>query len=268
VQKRTIVELPDRSVAAAGGGDTVWCAAGGRLLAFTEDGTRRLDVPLADRVTALAAGPALLVAVLASGAIVWLDAQRGGVLIERPIGGAPTLVSGGGAVWAIDRSTSRAWRLGERGTLGPPRAIPGVDHVAADGDRLWWTTTTATALHDFERTVDLDLSARDSGAMAVCAGSVWISVPGGLARVGAWAAEKGMTVTAPFGPAPFLTCAGGVLVGASAQGVFVLDPSADADARTLDVDTNGDIGALVAVGRTAWIFSALRAEAQLVSVRT
>lgn len=263
-----IVELPGRCVAAAVGGDTVWCAAGGRLLGFTENGTRRFDVPLLDGVNHIGAGRGLLVASLGPGTIAWLDPRSGSVLAKQPAGAAPLLVSGGGAVWAVDRSMSMAWRVREDGALDAARLVPGVDRVAADGDRLWWTMAGGALLRDFERTVDLGVTARDHGALAVCAGSVWISVAGGLIRVGTWAAEKGPIVEAPDGPVPFLTCSDGVLVGASERGrLFVLDPSADADARVLDVDTGGNMGALVALGGTAWVFSAVRAEARLIIVR-
>lgn len=180
---------------------------------------------------------------------------------------APLLVSGGGAVWAIDRATSRAWQVREAGILDAARRVPGLDRAAADGNRLWWTTSDGTWLHDFERAVDLGVAAPERGALAVCSGSVWQSVAAGLIRVGAWAAERGRIVAAPEGPVPFLACVNGVLVGASEQGrLFVLDPSVDAGARTLDADL-GPVGRLVGVGRTAWIFAAVRPEARLMSVR-
>jgi len=163
---------------------------------------------------------------------------------------------------------STAWRVRETGALDVARPVPGVERVAADGDRLWWTTAGGASLRDFERTVDLGVTARDRGALTVCAGSVWVSVAGGLIRVGTWAAEKGPMVEAPDGPVPYLTCSGGVLVGASEQGrLFVLDPGADADVRALDVDTGGNIGALVALGGTVWVFSVVRAEARLIMLR-
>jgi hypothetical protein len=215
----------------------------------------------------LAVSGTSLIAALDSGAIAWLDSRSGRVIAERPAGTALLLVSGGGAVWAIDRSTSRAWRVRETGVLDAARPVPGVDRAAADGNRLWWTTGNGASLHDFERTVDLVVAAPHRGALAVCSGSVWVSVTGGLIRVGAWAADRGPIVKAPDGPVPFLACVDGVLVGGSQRGrLFVLDPSVDANARALDGDV-GDIGWLVGVGSTAWIFAAVRAEARLMTLR-
>jgi hypothetical protein len=263
-----IVELPGPCVAAAGGSDMVWCVAGKRLLGFTERGEGRVDSALDVAVSGLAVNGSTLVAVLDSGAIGWLDAASGRVIAQRPAGSAASLVAGGGAVWAVDPSTSRAWRVGEEDVLGNSRPVPGLERAAADGDRLWWTTRDGSSLRDFERTVDLGVPAGDCGALATCAGSVWVSVRGGLVRVGTWGAEKGPLIEVPGGPVPFLTCSGGVLVGASEQArMFVLDFSADADVRAFDIDGGGTVSALVAVGGTAWIFAAGRAEARLVTVR-
>ena len=117
-------------------------------------------------------------------------------------------------------------------------------------------------------TVNLEVLADERGAITVCAGAVWISVPGALLRVGAWSGELGPALPAPEGPVPFLACAGGVLVGASGRaGLLVLDPSIDADVRHLEVDLGGDLIGLEASTATAWAFPAGRPEARLVPVR-
>ncbi|NOT07090.1 MAG: hypothetical protein HOP28_02680, partial [Gemmatimonadales bacterium] len=172
------------------------------------------------------------------------------------------------AVWAVDRSSGQAWRVAAGGALGTPRPVNGLDRAAADGDRLWWTTGDGTVLRDFERTVELGVPARDRGAITVCAGSVWVSGRDLLMRVGTWGAEKGSVIPAPGEPLPFLVCSGGVLVGASKTGkLLVLDPSSDADARLVDASGGGPVGALVALGGTAWVFAAEHAEARLITVR-
>ncbi|MFD0476943.1 hypothetical protein ACFQ0B_58555 [Nonomuraea thailandensis] len=74
---------------------------------------------------------------------------------------------------------------------------------------------------------EVELGRRERGAMTVCAGSLWISVTGGLLRVSAWSGEPGRRVRAPEGPVPFLVCANGVLVGAGSE-LFVLAPAAGA----------------------------------------
>lgn len=261
----TVVDLPNAWVAVAGGGDTVWCATGERLLAFDETGATRIDVSAPGSVIQLAATSDVLVAVLGSGVLAWLDPRTGQEVATRPVGSALELLSGGGAIWAIDRLGSRARRLDAPGTLGAAHAVAGIDRAAADGDRLWWTSTGDARLRDLERVVDIDIPSVARGGMAACAGSVWVSVRGGLSRVGAWAAQAGPLVAAPAGPVPFLACAGGVLVGAAERHtVFVLDPSADADARAIDVDTGAPVAAIATAGRTLWLFPAGRAEAHVV----
>lgn len=262
-----VVKLPGVCVAAAGG-DTAWCAAGDRLLAFTETGSVRHDVPLTTGVSQLAAVDASLVATIDSSRVAWLDPGSGRVLAAQAIGGVPQLVSGGGAVWAIDPDSSRAWRVRETRMLDAPRRVQGVDRAAAEGDRLWWTTKDGTLLRDFDRTVDIGVAAGDRGAMVVCANSVWISVARGLSRVGAWQASKGPTLRAPEGPVPFLVCARGALVGVSERGsLFVLDPTVDADVRALGSVDGGRISEVIAVNDTVWIFSAEQPEARLLRVR-
>lgn len=266
--KVAVVKLPGVCIAAAGG-DTAWCAAGERLLGFTATGTLRLDVPLAKGVTQLASVGESLIAVIESRHVAWLDPTSGNVLATRVTGSAPQLVSGGGAVWVVDRAMSRAWKVRETGVLDAPRNVQSVDRVAVDGDRLWWTTSNGTTLHDFDRTVDIGVAAGDRGAMVACAGSVWISVAQGLCRVGAWQAAKGPLVRAPEGPVPFLVCANGVLVGASGRGnLFVLDPLADAGVRALDgFDAGAMLSDLVAVGNSVWAFAAGKSEARFIRVR-
>jgi hypothetical protein len=263
----TRIELPGRWVAAAGGGDSVWCATSTRLLAFDGAGARRLDVAAPGRVTQLAATSTLLVAVVGHGVLAWLDRRTGGVAATAPVGGSVELLSGGEAIWALDRSAARAMHVEANGAVSAAHPVPGIDRAAADGPRLWWTTTRDSRLRDFVRVVDLGVGASERGGMTVCAGSVWVSVPGGLCRVGAWAGQPGPIVPAPVGPVPFLVCAGGVLVGAAERHhVIVLDFSADADVRVLDVDTGHAVGAMVATGRTVWLFPQDHPEAHLVQV--
>lgn len=257
------LSLPDVCSAAAGGA-AVWCAAGGRLLAFGDAGERLRDVAAPRGLTQLAAAGELLVAVV-DARVAWLAADSGKVVAHRAAGEAPELVTGGGAVWAVDRAAATAWRVLEAGTLNAPRRVPGIERAAADGDRLWWTTREGTVLRDFDRSVDLE--AGGLGAIGVCANSVWISVAAGLVRVGAWDAVAGPIVSAPTGPVPFLACADGALVGASRAGtIFVLDPRADSDARVL-ADGIGRIGHLVTARNAVWAFLSDRPAARVVQAR-
>ena len=63
-------------------------------------------------------------------------------------------------------------------------------------------------------------------------------------------------------------CADGVLVGGSGHlGLFVLDPSRDADARHLNVDLGGELSFLVTTRSMVWAIPAGETEARLVAVR-
>lgn len=249
------VNLPGVCVAAAGG-DTARCVAGGRLLAFNDVGEAVLELPLTQDVTQLACTRDLLVAVTASRRLVWLDQETGRVLAEKSAGDAPRLVSGGGAIWAVDSPSSRAWRVREPGVLDAPLDAPGIDEAAADGDRLWWTSRYDTQLRDFARAEDIGRAAGERGALVVCFNSVWISVRKALCRVGAWDAKRGLDLAAPYGPVPFLVCAQGALVGATAGGEFFsMDPRIDADVRAFHgAEPMGPLGHVIAVNDSIWAF--------------
>jgi len=263
-----IVALPGSLVAAGSDGVTVWCAAGDRLLAFEADGATRASLSAPAGLRTLAAAGETLAATLDPGVVAWLDPRSGRVRRSAPVGGEPFVVAGGGAVWTVDPSTSRAWRLGEDDQLVGPVPVPGVDRVAPDGQRIWWTSRHDTLLRQGERSVDVGAGAGERGGLVVCAGSVWLSVTEGLVRVGAWGADRGPAVPAPAGPVPFLVCAGGTIVGsAGPQGLFVLDPSVDADARRLDVHLDADLQLLVGTRAGVWAFPARRPEAHLVNLR-
>jgi len=260
------VDLRAPCAAAAAVDDTVWCAAGGRLLAFDGAGTPRLNQPLSGVLSLGASGSRL--AAIRDGEIVWLNPRTGREVGRRSISAPAVLVSGGGAVWAIDGERGEGWRLGDAGTLIGPVVMPGVDRAAVDADRVWWLSQRDTKLRDGTREVDVNVGPSERGALTVCANSVWLSVNGGLVRVGSWAAAKGPLMPVSAGPMPFLTCGGGMLVGGSSQdGLMVLDPSADADVRRLDVDPGGDLAMLVATRTMAWVFSAGHSEALLVPIR-
>jgi len=244
----------------------VWCAAGGRLLSFEAAGTPRLNQSLAG-VRSLGASGFRLAAILDEGVIVWLDSRSGRETGRRAVSTKAVLVSGGGAIWAVDEPRSEALRLGEPGQVAARVPVPGVDRAAADGDRVWWLSRRDTKLRDGSREVDVGVGPGERGALAVCANSVWLSVARGLVRVGTWNGAAGPLVPVSAGPLPFLTCGGGVLVGgSSADGLLVLDPLADADVRHLPIDCD-DLGMLVATRTMAWALSARNPEARLVPIR-
>jgi hypothetical protein len=262
------VALPGPAVAATSDGTRVWCVAGGRLLAYAATGALLLDVDEPPGLRSLAASGDTLAAVLEPGVIVWLEPSKARVLARLPLGGEPAVVAGPGAVWALDRRLGSAWPLAGQGAIGDPVRLGAADRVAPEAERVWWTSREDTLLRDGERTVDLGVAPGERGGLTVSAGAVWLSVSNALLHVGAWSAELGPPLRAPEGPVEHLTSADGIVVGGSGrQGLFVLDPSVDADVRHLDVEVGGELAHLVATRTMAWAFPAGKAEARLVRVR-
>jgi hypothetical protein len=264
---RTIA-LPGAADAATADATTVWCVAAGRLLAFEAAGSLLLDVAAAEGVGTLAAAGGTLAAAQ-PGVIAWLEPKDGSVRARTPVGGEPEVMTGGGAIWAFDRRAGRAWRLADEGTLAEPVGVPGADRLAPDGGRVWWTSRDDTLLRGGDRPVDLGVGAAERGAIVACSNVIWVSIAGGLLRVGAWAAELAGSTAAPEGPVEWLCCTGGILAGGSGRrGLFCLDPSVDAGVRSLDdVDLGGALSHLVGTDSVVWAFAAGRAEATLVTVR-
>jgi hypothetical protein len=261
------IALPGPVLAAASDGTRVWCAAEGRLFAYGPDGSPLLEVP-EPAILGLAATPDVVAAAVDPGIVVWLDPDDGTERMRRPVGGDLVVAAGGDSVWALDRRSQRAWRLTDVGVLAEPVSLGSVDQFVPQGNTLWWTSREDTLLRGGPRPVDLGVRANARGGMTVCAGSVWISVSGGLLRVGAWDAGRGPTLEAPEGPVRHLACAGGILAGGSGrQGLFVLDPSIDAGVRHLPVDLGGELDFLVATHSVIWAIPAGRPEMRLVPVR-
>jgi hypothetical protein len=268
VDQAQTVALPGVAVAAASDTATVWCVAGGELLAYEASGSLRFGVAAPDGLGSLAAGADALAAALEPGVIAWLNPRSGEVQAQLPVGGEPIVLAGGGAIWAFDPLSGRAWRLAGVGSLARSVSLSGADLLAPDGARLWWTSREDTLLRGADRPVDIGVDTKDRGAMVACAGSVWISAPYGLRRVGAWAGDAGPPLLTPEQSVRFLTCAQGILVGGSGRhGLFVLDPSIDVGVRHLDVDLGGDLDFLVATQSIVWAFPAEQPEARLVTVR-
>jgi hypothetical protein len=263
-----VLALPGPADAAAADGATVWCSASGRLVAYEAGGGTRLEVPAPGELSSLAAVEGILVGAVPPGVVVWLDPSDGSIRARLPVGGESEVLAGGGAVWAFDRRSGRAWPLMAEGVAGEPVSLPAVERLAADETRLWWTSPEDTLLHGGERPVELEVGPGERGDLAACSNSIWVSVANGLLRVGAWAAELGPPLAAPEGPVGFLECADGILVGASGRhGLFVLDPAIDAAVRHIDVDLGGELDHLVTTRSVVWAFPAHTAEARLVHVR-
>ncbi|MFG1705698.1 hypothetical protein ACFLIM_21125 [Nonomuraea sp. M3C6] len=295
----TRIDLPLPVRAAASDGTTVWCATSGGVRAYTTSGTpldhdtapRQPDAAWQEDLRSLAAVPGTVagaagvpgtlaetvmvprtfagmpavnslptgtLAGTAGGRVYWLDpggAPLASVLFDGRV------VAGGGEIWAV--AADRAYRLLAPGRLGEPVELPGLDLCAVEGERLWWTSTRDTLLRGGPREVDLGRGRR--GGMTVCAGSLWVSVAGGLLRVSAWSGEPRRFVSAPEGPVPFLVCANGVLAGAR-RDLFAHAPAAGAVSRVIPLGLDAPVGLVIAAGKHVWAFPADRSQALIVAM--
>ncbi|MDP4511192.1 hypothetical protein [Nonomuraea turcica] len=292
----TKIDLPRPIRAAASDGTTVWCAGTDGIRAYTTSGTllrrpesgghKRARPPellsLAAVPGTVAGTPGLpgtlpetvmvprtfagtaategtLQGTLAGTAghrVYWLD-PAGAPLASARFDGR--VLAGGGEIWAV--AAGQARRLAGPGRLGEPVELPGLDACAVEGGRLWWTSTRDTLLRGGPR--EIDLGRRERGGMAVCAGSLWISVRGGLLRVSAWSGEPRRLVGAPDGPVPFLVCANGVLAGGG-RDLFALAPAAGAALRVIRLGLRAPLALVIAAGKHVWAFPAGRAQALIV----
>ncbi|UBU17635.1 hypothetical protein [Nonomuraea gerenzanensis] len=176
----------------------------------------------------------------------WLG-PSGTVIADAPFTGR--VVAGGGAIWAVGDGVAR--RLAGPGTLGEPLKLPALDACAVEGERLWWTSQRDDVLRGGPK--EVRLGRRSRGAMTVCAGSLWISVTGGLLRVSAWSGEPGRFVRAPEGPVRFLVCANGVLLGGG-RDVFAPARAAGAALRVIELGLDAPPALMIAAGRHVWVF--------------
>lgn len=242
--------------AATWDGHRVWCLAGARLAAFEPDGALAVDRDGCDVLRTVAAGPDGLVAVTEPGILVWLDGSTGDDVVRRAVGGDVSLVGGRDGLFVVDVASERAWPVTAPGTLGTPVPVPGVDRAAAARGSLWWTSRADTVLRSQGMDVELGVLAGRRGGIVGCAGSVWVSGDHCLLRVGAWGGDTSPPLPAPFGPVGHLACGDGRVLGGSREGLFVLDPSIDADVRRLDLDfeLDDDPAAVVATKTAAWVF--------------
>ncbi|GAA3573811.1 hypothetical protein GCM10022419_063540 [Nonomuraea rosea] len=278
-----IIDLPEPAVAAATDGSTVWCAAGGRLLAFDRYGSPVGSVPAPRGLRSLAAVAGTLVA--AGAALSWLDPGTGEPRESVPAGPGTVVLAGGGAVWAADRASQRAWPLPAAGVRGTPIETPGLDACAPDGDHLWWTTHPDPPSHGDPHSGDphpdpppsggavlwggpepVALGPVRVGAMVVCAGVVWMGAEDALLTVNAWSGVPiGGSWLQVRGPVTALACANGVLAGGGpAHGIFVLDPAKDEGPRYAGAGTPGTPGTILACPPAVWALSADRPAALVI----
>jgi hypothetical protein len=239
--------------------------AADRLLAYGSAGSSLFNVAAPRHVVAMVALQDTLVLVVEPGIVVWLDAKSGEEAARQPVGGQLHLSGSPDGACLLDRASGRGWILHSSGGLSEPAAIHGADKAVFASGRYWYVTRHDTLLHGGPAPIELGVGPDMRGDIVVCVGSVWVSVPDGLLRVGSWDGQLGPLVPAPEGPVPHLACQGGRLVGGSGrQGLFVLDVAADADARHIDIDAGGDLTSLVATTTAAWAFPTETAVARVV----
>lgn len=260
----TSVALSGVARAATWDGGRVWVAVDDTLTAFGPDGAQVLQRRSPAAVTSLAAGPEGLVAAAGAGVVVWLDGESGEEVARRPVGGEIVVVGGREGAWVVDHASERAWPVTSPGALGPPASVPGVAQATVARGAVWWTSRHDSVVRG--NGIEVELAVPAGAPVAGCAGSVWVGAEGALLRVGAWGGDTSPPLPAPFA-ATTLACGDGRLVGASAAGVFLLDPTVDADVRRLDVDVAEEPGMVVATKTAAWLFSPRRPSAQVVPYR-
>jgi len=262
----TVIRLPAPAQAAAGGTATVWCAAGDQLLSFDQFGVPRLTHPLSD-VRSLATVGETVAAVIGERSLAWINGETGEIKRQEELAGRSFLASGGGAIWVIESDTGSARRVIGPGKTSKSISVRDVGGVASDGDQLWWFSTRERFVREEQHVIALNQTINGPAAMTLCSGSVWLGVGGGLLSISAWNGQTRPMLPIPVGDASHLTCGAGILVGGSSEGLFVLDPSADADVRRLDAAVPGQLGHLVATRFVAWAFSADSPVAVTVPIR-
>ena len=259
----TSVALGGVAQAATWDGQRVWAVVDDTLAAFGPDGGQVVRRRGPAAVGSLVGGPEGLVAG-GGGVVVWLDSSSGDEVTRRPVGGEIMLVGGTDGVFVVDRAEERAWPVPGPGSLGAPARVPGVADATVARGAIWWTSRHDSVLRG--NGMEVELAAPAGAPVAGCAGSVWVGAHGALLRVGAWGGDTSPPLPAPFA-ATAMSCGDDRLVGASAAGAFVLDPSADSDVRRLDVELDEALGIVVATKTTAWLFSARVPSALVVPYR-
>lgn len=159
-----VLHVPEPAVDAAVAGSRVWCAAGGRLMAFEAgSGDQQADLAAPPGIVSLAASDAVLAGVSKSGVVHVLDPATGQERYRWPLGSEVDLRGEAGSVWAVDHRFQRLWMLPPDGR--PTRAVPapGVEEVAPHGERVFWASRGDTFLHGGDRLVDLGVGPRGSG---------------------------------------------------------------------------------------------------------
>ncbi len=87
--------------------------------------------------------------------------------------------------------------------------------------------------------------------MAVCANALWLSVEKRLMLVDQRTLAAKTFLDAPEGPVPHLICEDAKLIG-GLNGVFVLNPMADARVHALPIETRSPLRGIAATASKVW----------------
>ena len=261
-------------VALAASTRDIWIADAGApaLARFDPAGgepTRAIALPAAP--TALAGAGSLIVAGLATGALVAFDGEPGTELwreMDDRDRGDWLLRAAGDAIWAWKRESGELLRCTRSGVEARLRMegqsfAPGRDVVyclSADG-----LITTHDATGSRGASVRLPGDAQPTGATVVCANAFWVSVPDALVLVNARSLEVKAKLAAPEGPVAHLICDGQQLFGGS-RGVFTLDPAVDGRVRPVAVTLGSAVGGLAAARSRLWVLESAAPIVHLIDV--
>jgi hypothetical protein len=189
-----------------------------------------------------------------SGQIAAFDLKTGAQIWNRAAGSAAHLKAGAHHIWAaeiggdsflaIDRS---GWvrRFSAEGWSAFAPYEDGICWLSRDG-----MVAAQNYTEDNVRTTSLG-TADGAGGMTACSNAVWLSAPQSLLLVEPRSMEVRSRLDAPEGPVPHLVCDDGKLAG-GLNGVFVLNPMADARVHSLAIRPSSPLRGLGAAASKIW----------------
>jgi hypothetical protein len=199
----------------------------------------------------------LLWVALRNGSVLAYNIATRDIAFRRSVASAHVrLQSGGERLYAATAGdTSGLIQLAPDSGLSRLEA-PGIATFAPGALGVYWISADDTLRFSHQgatQAVDLPIRfANRTGAMVVCANSLWVSVTDALVLISATTLEIRSELAAPEGPVRHLICDGGQRIIGGTRGVFVLDPSVDDDVRRIDLDSASELQALVAAGDRIW----------------
>jgi hypothetical protein len=190
---------------------------------------------------------------LGSGTVVALDPETGAEIWRRSLG-AMRLKSGPDCIWASERDKDELVSFDRSGASTRVRAENVRDFAALPTGVVWLSRDGVLAAHNVlessPRTLPLPQGVT-AGALAACANAVWVSIENGLLLVDQYEFQLRSKLSAPEGPVPHLLCSDGKLVGGW-NGVFVLNPIADARVHPLPVEPQSPLTGIAATADVVW----------------